>query len=84
MQGAAGFGGRRRRSQRTAPSSLSAEWRKSSLSPPLSPICVEVRRDPDGSVHVRNSRDPGGPVLRFTVKEWQAFAGGVKLGEFEV
>jgi Domain of unknown function (DUF397) len=26
---------------------------------------------------------PGGPVLRFTAGEWQAFLGGVRTGEFD-
>jgi hypothetical protein len=44
--------------------------------------CVEVAGLPDGGIGVRNSRDPYGPVLRFTPDEWRAFLGGVRNGEF--
>jgi Domain of unknown function (DUF397) len=37
----------------------------------------------DGGVGLRNSRDPAGPVLRFTPDEWHAFLGGAQLGEFD-
>jgi Domain of unknown function (DUF397) len=30
----------------------------------------------------RDSKDPGGPVLRFTPSEWAAFLCGVQNGEF--
>ena len=45
--------------------------------------CVEVASMPDGEIGVRNSKDPGGPVLRFTSDEWQAFVGGVRNGGFD-
>jgi hypothetical protein len=45
--------------------------------------CVEVASLPGGSVGVRHSRNPEGPVLRFTAGEWQAFLGGVRNGEFD-
>jgi hypothetical protein len=44
---------------------------------------VEVASLPDGTVGLRNSRHPGGPVLSFTPDEWQAFLGGARLGEFD-
>jgi Domain of unknown function (DUF397) len=44
--------------------------------------CVEVAGLPDDRIGVRNSRDPDGPVLRFTPDEWRAFLGGVRNGEF--
>ena len=44
--------------------------------------CVEVAGLPDGEIGVRNSRDPDGPVLRFTPDEWRAFLGGVRNDEF--
>lgn len=57
-------------------------WIKSSLS--LSNgACVEVASLPGGPVGVRHSRDPSGPVLRFTPDEWFAFIGGVRGGEFD-
>lgn len=59
-----------------------AHWVKSSLSF-SNGACVEVAGLPDGIVGVRHSKDPGGPVLRFTPAEWQAFLGGARLGEFD-
>jgi hypothetical protein len=57
-------------------------WVKSSLSF-ANGNCVEVSDQPGGAIGVRNSRDRGGPVLRFTPDEWQAFLGGVRNGEFD-
>lgn len=31
---------------------------------------------------VRDSKDPDGPVLRFTRREWEAFLGGIEDGQF--
>jgi hypothetical protein len=61
---------------------MTAVWVKSSLSF-SNGNCVEVTDLPGGSVGVRNSRDRGGPVLRFTRTEWDAFLGGARLGEFD-
>lgn len=58
------------------------EWVKSSLSF-ANGNCVEVSDLDGGTVGVRNSRDWGGAVLRFTPDEWQAFLGGVRNGEFD-
>jgi hypothetical protein len=44
--------------------------------------CLELTSDREG-IAIRNSRDPYGPVLRFTVSEWQAFLDGAKKGEFD-
>ena len=62
-------------------SGISEMWRKSSASG--NGDCVEVRRTPVG-VQVRDSKDPGGPVLEFTDLEWVAFLSGVALGEFRL
>lgn len=56
-------------------------WIKSSLSY-ANGDCVQVTRLADGRIGVRDSKDPGGPVLRFTPSEWAAFIGGVSDGEF--
>jgi len=45
--------------------------------------CVEVRYR-DGVIQVRDSRQREGPVLTFTAKEWAAFVGGAKDGEFDL
>ncbi len=60
----------------------SSYWVKSSLSF-SNGNCVEVASLPDDEIGVRNSRDSGGPVLRFTPDEWHAFLGGVRNGEFD-
>ena len=59
-----------------------SHWVKSSLSF-SNGNCVEVANLSEGGVAVRNSRDPEGPVLRFTPDEWHAFIGGAHLGEFD-
>ena len=61
---------------------MNAAWVRSSLSF-SNGNCVEVTELPEGIVGVRNSRDPGGPVLRFTPAEWDAFLGGAQRGEFD-
>jgi len=57
-------------------------WVKSSLSY-SNGACVEVAGLPDGRVGVRHSKDPSGPVLRFTPAEWHAFLSGAQAGEFD-
>ncbi len=57
-------------------------WIKSSLSFSNS-NCVEVASLPGSGIGVRDSKDAGGPVLRFTPGEWDAFLGGVRNGEFD-
>jgi hypothetical protein len=57
-----------------------SDWHKSSFS--MSGDCVEIRRDSDGTMQVRDSKDPDGPVLSFTRSEWRAFLLGVKAHEF--
>ncbi len=42
--------------------------------------CVEVTDLPDGTIGVRDSKNPGGPILRFTREEWCAFLAGVRNG----
>jgi hypothetical protein len=43
--------------------------------------CVEVATD-GGSVLIRDSKDPEGPVLTFSAAEWTAFKTGVAAGDF--
>ncbi len=59
-------------------------WRKSSRSGSSGGDCVEVATLPDGGRAVRDSKDPDGPVLRYTRAEWLAFIEGAKLGEFDL
>jgi len=57
-------------------------WVKSSLSY-SNGNCVEVASLSDGEIGVRDSKNPDGPVLRFTADEWRAFIGGARNGEFD-
>jgi hypothetical protein len=56
-------------------------WRKAQLST-ANGACVELA-PVDGMVAIRDSKDPGGPVLRYTAAEWYAFLDGAKKGEFD-
>ena len=56
-------------------------WRKASASA-YNGSCVEFALLPAGMVGLRDSKDPGGPVLAFTPDEWTAFLDGVGKGEF--
>lgn len=57
-----------------------AQWIKSSYSDSFA-NCVEVAAGADGTVVVRDSKDPDGPVLRFGQAAWEAFIEGAKKGE---
>lgn len=57
-----------------------AVWRKSSRSGGQG-ACVEVAFLGDG-VAMRDSKNPAGQVLFFTLREWDAFIGGAMDGEF--
>lgn len=59
-----------------------ADWFKSSLSY-ANGSCVEVSGLSSDLIGVRHSKDVKGPVLRFTTAEWDAFVGGVRMGEFD-
>jgi Domain of unknown function (DUF397) len=58
-----------------------ATWRKSSRSY-SSGGCVEVACVSGELIGVRDSKDPDGPVLRFSHAEWDLFVGGLCGGEF--
>ena len=60
---------------------VGAIWRKS-VKTQNSGACVEVARVGD-TIGVRDSKDPDGPVLRFTVREFEAFLDGAGNGEFD-
>ncbi|MGV9778923.1 DUF397 domain-containing protein [Streptosporangium sp. NPDC003464] len=74
------------------PSNLT--WRKSSFSSSNGGDCVEVaelgstahrpERKRDATHAVRDSTDPSGPVLYFTLTEWNAFIKGIKASEFDL
>jgi hypothetical protein len=57
-------------------------WRRSRFSNPDGDG-LEVAALPSGEVAVRNSRDPGAPVLIYTPAEMAAFISGARDGEFD-
>ena len=58
-----------------------AVWRTSTLCDLNG--CVEVALL-DGKVAVRDAKDKASPILLFTDREWEAFTGGVRAGEFDL
>ena len=61
-----------------------AIWRKSSYSGGNGGDCVEIAVLTDDSRAVRDSKDPGGPVLAFGPDEWRAFTAAIKTGEYDL
>lgn len=58
-------------------------WRKSSLCG--STTCVEFAQVENGTkIAIRDSKNPDKDPLVFTPAEWEAFAEGVKKGEFDL
>ena len=41
--------------------------------------CVEMRRT-ESAIDVRDSKNPDGPVLVLTRRQWQSFIDGLKIG----
>lgn len=56
-------------------------WRKAAASTAQGADCVEVADLPAGARAVRDSKNPGGAVLRCPAGEWAAFLGGLCAGE---
>ncbi len=48
-------------------------WVKSTYSGSEGGSCVELAAVPDDGIAVRDSKNPTGPVLRFTTEEWASF-----------
>jgi hypothetical protein len=62
---------------------LPVTWQKSRRSNP-SGNCVEMAELPNGGgIAVRNSRDPEGPALIYTLDEIAAFIDGARDGDFD-
>ncbi|WP_280474548.1 DUF397 domain-containing protein [Nocardia asiatica] len=60
-----------------------AQWFKSAHSG-TGNECVEVAWLEAGRVGVRDSKNPAGPAFIFAPGEWDAFAAGVRDGEFDL
>lgn len=56
-------------------------WRKSSWSNDEGGSCLEVLDDHPAGVPVRDSKDPHGPALVFSVAAWSSFVAAVRAGE---
>jgi hypothetical protein len=56
-------------------------WHKSSYSN-SNGQCVEVASTGSG-IAVRDSKNPGGPVLAFGAGEWRAFVAGITAGRLD-
>ncbi|WP_405721586.1 DUF397 domain-containing protein [Streptomyces sp. NBC_00046] len=50
------------------------EWRKSSYSGDEGGACVEIAAH-TAAIHIRDSKNPGGPVLTVAPTTWSDFAG---------
>jgi hypothetical protein len=57
---------------------IEPRWHKSSYSGNGGGDCVEVARNLPGTVAVRDSKDPHGPVLVVSRDEWASFITGVR------
>ncbi|MGH4019115.1 MAG: DUF397 domain-containing protein [Pseudonocardiaceae bacterium] len=62
-----------------------ARWRRGSRSNTTGGACVEVAfvADRRGLVAVRDSKDPAGPALLLTDREWRSFLTGVRTGALD-
>ena len=57
-------------------------FRKSSLSY-ANGGCIEVAAGSGEDVYVRDSKNPGGRILTFSSKNWNAFADAICSGKFD-
>ncbi|MEU5943696.1 DUF397 domain-containing protein [Micromonospora sp. NPDC047548] len=55
-----------------------ADWRKSTRSGGNGGDCIEVADNLPGIVAVRDSKDPGGPMMTFDSDTWRRFTAAVK------
>jgi hypothetical protein len=65
-----------------------AVWRKSSYSNGSGGSCVEIAvltpTEGELDVAVRDSKDPDGPALTFTTRQWSAFTAAIKSHELDL
>jgi hypothetical protein len=58
-----------------------AQWSKASYSNSNGGACVEVARNLPGAVAVRDSKNPSGPALLVTPRQWTALCTAIRHGE---
>lgn len=67
-----------------SPGGTSPAWRKSSYSGTTNNSeCVELAVLADGTIAMRDCKEPAAGMLRFTRGEVRAWFAGVKAGEFD-
>ncbi len=54
-------------------------WRRSTRC--ANGACLEVAIDDDGTVHVRDAKNPRSPILRFSPASWTALLAALRAGE---
>lgn len=59
-------------------------WKKSTKSSQSGQCVSWSLDDQPGMVSVRDTKDPNGPILRFTPAEWRAFLDGARKGEADL
>lgn len=62
---------------------IRAAWKKSVRSGQEGGNCIEVA-DVSGAIAVRDSKNPTGPTLILSPRQWENFLRGVKQGTFDV
>ena len=62
---------------------LQVDWFSSSYSNDQGGACVQGGRLPDGSMAVRDSKDPHGPAFVFPAASWADFVDAVKHKQFK-
>ena len=72
-----------------APDLSRATWRKSSYSNGSGGSCVEIAvltptSDNEHAIAVRDSKDPQGPALTFTARQWRDFTAAIKAHELDL
>ena len=60
------------------PELSSANWRRSSYSNANGGNCVEISEDFPGTVPVRDSKNPHGPVIVVPAAAWDTFVNSLK------
>ncbi len=59
-------------------------WRKSSRSSSNSENCVEVARVEAREIATRDSKSPGGPILRFDRSAWRELIDDIKASRYDL